>query len=220
METLPILLENVLFSGIDASDIPHLLSCLQPREASFHKDQIIISEGDEIEDLGIVLSGSVHIVRHDFWGNRTLVSTINAGEVFAETMACAHQRSEVSVVSCEETSILFLAVRTIITTCRRGCVFHHIIIENMIKLLSQKNLGLMKKMNHITKRSTKEKLLSFLSEEARKAGERTFTIPYDRQQLADYLCVERSAMSNELSKMKAQGLLNYSRNTFQLKEDQ
>ena len=220
METLPILLENVLFSGIDASDIPHLLSCLQPREASFHKDQIIISEGDEIEDLGIVLTGSVHIVRHDFWGNRTLVSTIGAGEVFAETMACAHQRSEVSVVSCEETSILFLAVHTIITTCRRGCVFHHTIIENMIKLLSQKNLGLMKKMNHITKRSTKEKLLSFLSEEARKAGERTFTIPYDRQQLADYLCVERSAMSNELSKMKAQGLLNYSRNTFQLKEDQ
>lgn len=219
MDTLPILIKNVLFTGFDASDIPHLLSCLQPREASFHKDQIIINEGDVIEDLGVVLKGSVNIIRNDFWGNRTLVSKIGVGDVFAEAMACAHQKSEVSVISCEESTILFLGVHKIITTCRRGCVFHHTIIENMVRLLSQKNLGLMKKMNHITKRSTKEKLLSYLSEEARKAGKRTFSIPYDRQQLADYLCVERSAMSNELSKMKAQGLLDYSRNVFQLKEE-
>jgi CRP-like cAMP-binding protein len=90
----------------------------------------------------------------------------------------------------------------------------------MVRLLSYKNLELMKKINHITKRSTREKLLSYLSAEAKKQGSKSFLIPFDRQQLADYLCVERSAMSSELSKMRSEGLLEYQKSFFTLIQEE
>lgn len=218
METIAILKSNVLFQGVQFSDMPRLLSCLHPRESSFPKDYTIIAEGESTSELGVVLSGSVAIVRHDFWGNRALVTHLGVGDIFAETIACTGGKSEVSVITNENSTILFFGIHHIITDCTIGCTFHHAIIENMVKLLAQKNIGLMKKINHITKRSTREKLLSFLSEEAIKEGKKTFTIPYDRQQLADYLCVERSAMSNELSKMRSEGLLDFHKSTFTLYE--
>lgn len=219
METIALLKSNVLFQGVQQTDMPHLLSCLHPRETSFPKDYTIIEEGETSPELGVVLHGSVSIVRHDFWGNRTLVTRLGVGDIFAETIACTGGKSEVSVITDENCVILFFGIQHIITDCQLGCSYHHAIIENMVKLLAQKNIGLMKKINHITKRSTREKLLSFLSEEAIKEGKKTFTILYDRQQLADYLCVERSAMSNELSKMRNEGLLDYHKSTFTLYEE-
>lgn len=218
MNALPILAQSVLFNTVSPDDLPHLISCLKPKEATYPKDYTIIEEGDVLDELGVVISGSIHLVRHDFWGNRTLVAQLGVGDIFAETVACTAEKSLVSVVTCEKTVVLFLSVQRIITTCRSECVFHHAIIENMVRLLAQKNLGLMKKMNHITKRNTREKLLSFLSEQAWKTGSKAFTIPFDRQQLADYLCVDRSAMSSELGKMKSEGLIEFTKNTFELKQ--
>ena len=218
MHTLPVLAQSLLFQGVSESDLPHLIRCLEPKEVTYPKDYTIIEEGDLLDELGVIVSGSVSIVRHDFWGNRTLVARLGSGEIFAETVACTASKSVASVITEEKTVVLFLGVQKIITTCPSACVFHQSIIENMIRLLAHKNLSLMQKMNHITKRNTREKLLSFLSEQALDRGTREFTIPFDRQQLADFLCVDRSAMSSELSKMKSDGLLEYNKNSFILKQ--
>ena len=220
MDVVQILLQSVLFTRIQDENIEGLLSCLKARTSTFPKEYTIIDEGEYTDEMGIILSGSANIVRHDFWGNRTVVANLGVADSFAETITCTQLPSEVVVITCEPTTVLFLNIHQVITTCQRGCVHHQGLIENMVRLLSQKNLELMKKMNHITKRSTREKLLSYLSEEAKKRSSRTFTIPFDRQQLADYLCVERSAMSSELSKMRSEGLLEYQKSTFTLYEEE
>ncbi len=217
MYSLPVLAQSLLFEGVSLSDLPRLIKCLGPKEVTYPKDYTIIEEGDLLDELALILEGSVSIVRHDFWGNRTLVAKLGAGDIFAETVACTAEKSVASVITEEKTVVLFLGVQKIITTCSTSCLFHHAIIENMIKLLAHKNLALMQKMNHITKRNTREKLLSFLSEQALDRGTQEFTIPFDRQQLADFLCVDRSAMSSELSKMKSDGLIEYDKSTFRLK---
>lgn len=217
MDAIPVLAQSLLFQGVSQGDLPHLIKCLEPKEVTYPKDYTIIEEGDLLDELGVIVQGSVTIVRHDFWGNRTLVAKLGAGDIFAETVACTADKSVASVITEEKTVVLFLGVQKIIKTCPSACVFHQSIIENMVKLLAHKNLSLMQKMNHITKRNTREKLLSFLSEQALDRGAQQFTIPFDRQQLADYLCVDRSAMSSELSKMKSDGLIEYHKNTFMLK---
>ena len=218
MDTLPILAQSLLFQGVSLSDLPHLVKCLQPKEVTYPKDYTIIDEGDLLDELAVIVTGSVTVVRHDFWGNRTLVAKLGPGDIFAETVACSADKSVASIITEEKTVVLFLSVQKIISTCSSACVFHQAIIANMITLLAHKNLVLMQKMNHITKRNTREKLLSFLSEQAKNGGSQQFTIPFDRQQLADYLCVDRSAMSSELGKMKSDGLIEYTRNTFVLKQ--
>ncbi len=219
MDNFQILACCQLFKDVDTKDLPLLLTCLQPRTVVYAKDAVILHEGDTSKELGILLSGSIQIVRNDFWGNRTLVSRFTEGDLFAETIACTGEKSQVSVVAETEATVMFLAIHKIITSCSKNCVFHNAIIENMVAILARKNQGLMKKISHITKRSTREKLLSYLSEESLKANSRSFHIPFDRQQLADYLCVERSAMANELSKMRSEGLLDYKKNAFTLKNN-
>lgn len=218
MNTLQVLAQSLLFEGVSLTDLPKLITCLEPKEVTYPKDYTIIEEGDMLDELAVLLSGSVTVVRHDFWGNRTLVAKLGAGDIFAETVACTTDRSVASVITEEKTVVMFLSVQKIISTCPSACMFHQSIIGNMVKLLAHKNLILMQKINHITKRNTREKLLSFLSEQALDKGTQSFTIPFDRQQLADYLCVDRSAMSNELSKMKSDGLIEYNKNTFVLKQ--
>lgn len=217
MDTLPILAQSLLFEGVALSDLPQMLRCLEPKQVTYPKDYTIVEEGDLLDELAVIVSGSVSIVRHDFWGNRTLVAKLGVSDIFAETFACISDKSVATVITDEKTVVLFLGIKKIMTTCTTACLFHHRIVENMVKLLAHKNLGLMQKMNHITKRNTREKLLSFLSEQAFTKGNQEFSIPFDRQQLADYLCVDRSAMSSELSKMKSDGLIEYNKNTFILK---
>lgn len=220
MDTLSILGQSILFHRISPQELTLLLGCLQSRTCVFPKDYTIIDEQQTTDEMGIILSGSVHIVRHDFWGNRTVVASIGVGGTFAETIAFSQHPSEVAAITNEPTTILFMNIHKIITTCQKGCSFHHALIENLVWLLSQKNLELMKKIDHITKRSTREKLLSYLLEEAKRQGRKTFTIPFDRQQLADYLCVERSAMSSELGRMRDEGLVEFHKSTFTLFQEE
>jgi CRP-like cAMP-binding protein len=220
MNMVQILQTSPLFSGTTSDEIAQLLSCLEGRTSDFARDRAIIEEGNHTDELGIVLKGRVHITRHDFWGNRSLVTEVAVGGSFAEALACTTQASEVSVVAAEQSTILFLNIHKVITSCARGCIFHHTLIENMVRLLSQRNLDLLKKIDHLTKRSTRDKLLSYLNSESKRQQSRTFTIPFDRQQLADYLCVERSAMSTELSRMQADGLVEYQRREFTLHHEE
>jgi len=206
-----------LFRGILPEELHSLLACLAPTYREFPKNEIINRMGENALGIGLVLSGSVHIVEEDFWGNRTILAAMEAGELFGEAYACLPgERLLVSVVTAEKCSVMFLEVEKVLTTCSSACRFHAQLVHNLLVETARKNLMLTRKLSHMAKRSTRAKLLSYLSEQSIAQGSDSFTIPFSRQELADYLGVDRSAMSGELSKMRNDGILTYQRNQFRL----
>jgi len=217
-EYLFILKKSPLFSGIEENEAEQLLSCLGAKTAAYLKNQYIFRAGETTSSAGLVLSGSVHILKEDVWGNRGILAEAQTGDLFGETYAVLPKRPlEVSAFAAENTEILFLSMHKILTICSSACRFHTLLIQNLLSVLAQKNLMLTEKMEHLTKRSTREKLLSYLSAEAQRQQSSAFEIPYNRQQLADYLSVDRSAMSGELGKLRDEGLLRFHKNRFELK---
>lgn len=217
MDNLFVLQKSPLFAGLKPDEINAVLACLTAAEQAYQKGDYIFENGQSLTSMGLVLSGSVHIFKDDFWGVRTIIGEASAGDLFGEAYACTfHERLEADVAAAENCRVLFLNVGRVLTTCGSACIFHERLIRNLLSVLAQKNLMLTGKIDHISKRSTREKLLSYLSAVSKKAGSPVFDIPYNRQQLADYLCVDRSAMSNELSKLRREGVLDFSRNSFRL----
>ncbi len=214
---LPQIKKSRLFAGIDMQELETLLNCLSATVRHFKKGDTIIHSGDSVSSLGLVLSGGVHIQREDFWGNRTILSEIPESGLFGESYACVPaQPIPVNAVATQNSAIMFLDVRRIITSCPSACVFHARLIQNLIMVLAFKNAMLTGKIEHISQRSTREKLLSYLSEQALAAGGPSFDIPFNRQQLADYLCVDRSAMSSALGQLRDEGVLTFDRSHFKL----
>ncbi len=206
-----------LFNGLEDDDLAATLACLGVEEKSFPRDAFIFSAGEPLRRMGVLLAGSAHIVRDDFWGKREILARITPGELFAEALACAGiERFPVSVVAMEASEILFIDFKRITRVCPKACTAHSLLLDNMLRILARKNVLLVQKMEHLTRRSTREKLLSYLSAQARQTGENVFSIPFNRQELADYLSVDRSAMSAELSRMREEGILNFTRNEFEL----
>jgi CRP-like cAMP-binding protein len=172
---------------------------------------------DEVKDVGIVLSGNLLMVQEDFWGKRAILSQIQPSELFADSFCCAHvEHFPVSFVANEASEVMLIDYKKLITSCTSACVFHSGLIKNMLELLARSNLNLTSKIELLTRPSTKEKLLSYLSELSRAKNSESFEVPYNRQELADYLSVDRSAMSNELSKLRAEGILDFERGNFVL----
>lgn len=214
---LEILKPCPLFAGIDECELQTLLGCLSAIERSYEKNDFIFMADDIVTVIGVVLSGSVHIIQEDFWGNRTILARIESGDLFGEAFSCAEtEKLPVSVFAAEASGILLIDYHKIITACSSACTFHTGLIKNMLRILARKNVMLTQKIEFITQRTTRGKLLSYLSAQARQAGRGSFEIPFDRQQLAEYLSVDRSAMSNELSKMRDDGILKFHRNHFEL----
>ncbi len=214
---LTTLRSSALFENIDDAELTSLLSCLSAKTQTFEKKQFIFSEGEKIKTVGIVLSGQVQVVKEDFYGNKNIVSVFETGELFAETFVCSDAKTlPVSVVCAADSEIMFVDFKKLITTCGNSCGFHHRLILNMLRILADKNILLNQKMEITAKRTTREKLLAYLSAEAKKAGGGIFDIPMNRQELADFLSVDRSAMSAELSKLRDEGVLDYSKNHFTL----
>lgn len=208
-----------LFKNLSLDEIDKLLSCLGTKQKTYEKNSFILNTDDNVNDVGIVLSGSVQIIKEDFWGNRAILTNLEAGDLFAETFSCLQtEKLPISVVAGQKSEVLFVNYKKVTTTCSNACKFHNQLIQNMIQILAQKNILLTQKMEHLMKRSTREKLLSYLSTHALKNNSNTFDIPFNRQELADYLSVDRSAMSNELSKMQNEGILKFNKNHFELKE--
>lgn len=208
---------NSLFHGISDEEITSLMGCLHARCQEYVKEQHILHIGDAVHEVGIVLDGNVHVVKDDFWGNASILTNISAGDVFAESYACSGSPiSEVNVVTASKSLILWIDFSRILGTCSNSCQFHTRLIHNLITSMGNKNRMLTKKIEHMSKRTTRDKLLSYLSAESLKAGTASFTIAFNRQQLADYICVDRSAMSNELSKLRTEGILDFDKNTFTL----
>lgn len=210
------ILEKVsLFQGIQKSEINDVLNCMDSNTKKYSKNQIIVREGMKMNNLGIILDGSVQVIREDIMGNRMIVASLFSGEIFGETFACAGvDASPVSVIADEDSTILWIALTRIVTPCTTACDFHSQLIMNLLQILAKKNLYLNNKMELLSKRSIREKILSYLAEQANKHKTAVFEIPLNRNEMADYLCIDRSAMSRELSKLKEEGILDYHKNSF------
>ena len=210
-------LKSPLFSGISDKDFVKLLTCLEARRKHFQKNEIIFSAGDPIPDTGVLLNGFAQINYEDVFGNRSILGEIGPGELFGEAFSFTNaDKLPVSVAARTESDVLLINSRRILHSCPSSCEFHQRLIENMVRILAMKNVSLNKKIRYLSMRSTREKLLAYLSDQASTAESRIFEIPFNRQELADFLCVDRSAMSSELGKLKKEGLLDFHRSKFKL----
>ena len=214
---IPILKSAKLFSGVGEEDIIAMLSCLGARLLTYKKGEYVLRQGERLSDILVLVEGNLHIQKDDYWGTRSILGQIAVGEIFGEAYASPESGMLLyDVIAVEDSSVFFFDVKRIISTCSSACRFHSMVVQNLFFAISEKNRGLVQKLDHMSKRTTREKLLSYLSEESRKQNSANITIPFNRQQLADYLSVDRSAMSNELSKMRDEGLLEFEKNRFRL----
>jgi len=204
---------SILFQGITSEEIKEMITCLSPRKKAFEKHQYIYKIGDDISSIGLVKKGSVLAVEDDWWGNRNIIRSFKVGESFGEAYALSSKSINFSIVANEKTEIIFLDVSSIMHTCKKNCPYHNKLINNFVSLLAEKNIALKSKIENVTKRTTREKILSYLS----KFSSKDFDIPFDRQQFADYLCVDRSALSSELGKLKKENIIDFKKNHFHLK---
>jgi len=206
-----------LFAGIMMEDLLAMMSCIGGRKLSVMKGQPIYREGDPATHVGLVLSGAVQLIREDYYGNRSIVAHISPGELFGETYACAGVSSlPISVIADEDSTVLLMDCRRITTSCCNACTFHSQIIYNLLRLVAEKNLVYDMKIQVTSKRTTREKLIAYLLNQAKLTGSNHFSIPYDRQELADYLEVDRSGLSAEIGKLRKEGFLESEKNVFTL----
>lgn len=214
---IEILKRTQLFSGISDSEISAMLNCLQARLLTFKKGEYVYREGQHLDHISVLVKGKLLVQHDDFWGNRNIINVLHAAEMFGEAYVAPESGVLHNDVIAEEYSIVItFNVRKILTVCPSACRFHSIVIQNLFYAISEKNRKLVQKIGHMSKRSTRAKLLSYLSDEAKRHNSSHFTIPFSRQQLADFLCVDRSAMSNELCKMREEEIIKFHKNEFTL----
>lgn len=212
-----ILRECPLFDEIEDDDLLKMLDCFDAKVMSFDKKYTILQEGKPARYIGIVLSGSVQIIRVDYYGNRSIISELNAPDMFGEAFACAEtQELPVTVIANEPCEVMLIDCSHILHTCSNHCRFHQQIIFNLMKDLATKTILFHQKLEITSKRSTREKLMAYLMMRAKKVGSDSFEIPFDRQELADYLEVDRSGLSVEISKLRREGVIDCEKNTFVL----
>jgi CRP-like cAMP-binding protein len=211
-------LENTsLFKGIAKDEILTMLDCLCTVNKKYQKNSTIINMEDKISSVGVVLSGNIQIIKEDHMGNSSILTNLKESDIFLETFVCANiGKSPVRVMAITDSEILFIDYNKIINTCSSACIFHTILIENMLREIAFKNISLNTKMEIISKRSIREKITAYLEYEGRMSKD-AFKIPFTRNELADYLCVDRSALSRELCKMRDEGLIDFNKNRFQWK---
>ncbi|MBQ1977185.1 MAG: Crp/Fnr family transcriptional regulator [Ruminococcus sp.] len=216
-EYIEIIKECPLFFGIEEDRLLKMLNCLGARVMEFDKKYTVFAEGKEAKYIGIVLSGSVQIMQIDYYGNRSILGNAGEKDVFMEAFACAEVESvPVTVVANEKSRIMLINCSHILYTCSNNCEFHRQLIFNLMKILAVKNLGYYRKIEVTSKRSTREKLMAYLMMCAKEADSNSFDISFDRQELADYLQVDRSGLSVEIGKLKKEGIIENSKNHFSL----
>ena len=214
---ITILKRTKVFAGVSEEEISAMLGCLQARRAHYGKGEYVFRQGEHLNHIMVLVEGSLHVQRDDYWGNRSILNQISVGEMFGEAYVSPDSGPLLNdVVAVQDSTVILFDVRRILTVCSSACRFHAMTVQNLFFAISEKNRQLVQKLGHMGKRSTREKLISYLSEEAGRHNSSTFTIPFNRQQLADFLSVDRSAMSTELSKMRDDGLLLFEKNRFTL----
>ena len=216
---LPVLTRCPLFAHIRPEDIPSILACLNAAVRPYGKGEAILEEGMPVSRFGILLDGTAQVVRIDYFGNRSVLSRLEPGELFAEAFAFSDMQTlPVSVVALGRAQALLIDPFRLLNTCSSACSFHHQLIRNMMKIMAVRNLSFIQKMEITSRRSTREKLMAYLTLQAEKAGSSAFVIPFDRQELADYLEVDRSGLSSEIGKLRREGVIECRRSHFRLLE--
>lgn len=212
-----LLTSSTLFAGISREDLQTMLTCLGARVISVAKGDPVFLEGDPAGFLGIVLEGSVQIVREDYFGNRSILHQSMPGDIFAEAFSFTGLETiPVSGYAVKTSKVMLLTCRRMMTVCSNACSFHNTLVKNLLQLVSRKNLILSEKIRYMSQKTTRDKLMAYLSDQAKQAESSEFTIPYDRQALADFLGVERSAMSAEISRLRKDGILETTGSRFHL----
>lgn len=211
------LLDYPLFYGVQEKDMEPLLNCLGGYVKSFKKGEYIFFEEENVRHIGIIISGSVDMIKEDIWGNKTMLVRMRREELFGETFTCgADQSSVVNFFASSNALVLFLPFERVMHSCSMTCVFHHRLIENMVAIIARKNKQLMEKVEVISKKNLRDKILSYLSHQAQKHGTKYFEVPLGRVELADYLCTDRSALTRELNIMREEGIIDFDKNMFQI----
>ena len=214
---LGILKSCLLFEGMTDAEILAVLECLEARVTFFDKKYTIFAEGSPAKYVGIVLNGVAQVIQIDYYGNRSILSVIKKADVFAEAFACAGiEEIPVTVIANEPCEVMLIDCNRILHTCAKHCAFHQRLIFNLMKDLAQKTLLFHQRIDVTSRRTTREKLMAYLLLEAKRAKSDRFDIPFDRQELADYLEVDRSGLSTELGKLKREGVLTFCKNHFEL----
>lgn len=212
-----ILRNTGLFEGIEDGEMETMLKCLGAFTRRYAKDEFLFRRGDRTECLGVVLAGNVRVVREDWWGNRTVLGDVGAGMPICTEYACTSDPLDVSIVANESTEVMFLDVGRAANVCNSSCEFHNRLVKNLVRNLAGTSMVMNRRLDQLAKRSTREKICAFLSDQARAAGSSDFMIGMNRQEMADYLGVDRSAMSTELGKMQREGIIEFQKNHFVLK---
>lgn len=211
--------KSPIFNNISDSEIKELLECFCAYEKKFSSGETIMSEGDVVKNIGLVAEGKIHLVRMDYSGNKTIINELSDGALFAEAYAFGESSKNilpVSVYAETACTVLFFDSQKITDVCSLTCRRHVQFIKNLLFLSAESNIMLSRRLGHLSKRSTADKLMSYFYEQAFLNGSKSFTVPFNRQQLADYLCVERSAMSTVLSELKKSGKIDFCKNKFVL----
>ena len=214
---IPILKRTQLLSGVGEEEIGAMLNCLQARLCTYKKGEYVLRQGEHLDKILVLVGGKLHIQRDDYWGNRSIINMVSVGEMFGEAYVAPESGTLMNdVLAVEDSAVIFFDVKRIITVCSAACRFHSMVVQNLFFAISEKNRKLVQKLTFMTKRTTREKLIAYLSEEAKRQNSNEFSIPFNRQQLADFLSVDRSAMSNELCKMRDEGLIEFEKSCFKL----
>ena len=212
-----ILKECPLFFNIEENDIYKMLPCLGAEVVHFDKRDTVFAEGSEAKNIGVLLSGGAESVRYDYYGNKSIINKIEPPEVFGEAFACAEAKSlPVSIVAIDTSDVMLINCSHILHTCSNNCAFHQQMIYNLMKDLASKTVVFHQRIEVTSKRSTREKLLAYLGIVSQQKNSKSFKIPFNRQELADYLEVDRSGLSAEISKMRKEGILESNKNYFKL----
>ena len=208
---------SALFDGIQLQDMETMLGCIGYHVRSYKKGEIIAFEAETINHVGVVMEGAVDMLKEDVWGNRTMLIRSYPADIFGETFACGEDSlSVVTFAAAEDCKVLFLSFCRVMRTCTHACQFHQTLVENMVRMIARKNRELMRKIEVVSKKTLREKILSYLSIQAQSQGKSKFEIPLGRVEWAEYLCADRSALTRELARMKDEGLIDYQRNVFEI----
>ncbi len=212
---IDILKRSKLFAGVGEDEIGGMLSCLDAHERHYKEGEFVFRQGDKVDSVSVLVDGALLVQADDYWGNRSIITRVAAGELFGQAYLAGEAIMN-DVAAVKDSTVVFFDAKRVLTTCSSACPFHNQVIRNLFFALSETNLRLVTKIGHIQKRTTREKLMSYLSLMAKKAGSNSFTIPFNRQELADFLSVDRSAMSAELCRMRDEGLLRFNKSSFTL----
>lgn len=203
-----------LFKGIEQEKVLALLGCLNGQLRNYKKGEFVFKNGNQIQVSGILISGGLQVVEYDYNGNKTIISTIEPLQLFGETYSFCNQDLPITIETSKDSVVLLINSFNIANPCQNSCQMHSVLINNLVKILSERNIKQNQKIRCISKRTTREKILNYLYSQSQKNSSKEFYIPFDRQQLADYLCVERSAMAYEIGKLCKEGIIETKKNLF------